>query len=80
MSGLLRGGAAQRAGVEVGDEVVMIGDARVEGVEPVSMCRAIARSRKAGGNLQLRLRRDGAEYSVELPRAESLPPLADRAE
>lgn len=67
---VLRGGAAQRAGVDAGDELLAVGDRRVDGsTEP-----ALAR-RKAGDDVPVLVSRDGRVRTLEVTLD---PPRADR--
>ena len=68
--GMLGGGVAQRAGVELGDEVVMVGDAVIDSGDPQSMCRETMRWRRSNSDLRLLLRRNDREFEVTLPKTD----------
>jgi len=64
--GMLEGGVAQEAGVELGDELVRAGEVTIDVSDPRSSCASRAALRP-GEELRLRLRRDGREFDVTLP-------------
>lgn len=69
---MMEGGAAERAGVALGDEVLEVAGHRVDGRRPESVCRARQDWRRSNTTLRLRLRRDGREFEVVLPRSEPI--------
>lgn len=66
----LRGGAAQRAGIDVGDELLAIGDRRVDGSTDSALGK-----HKAGDNTAVIVARDGRVRTLEVTLD---PPRADR--
>lgn len=66
----LRGGAGQRAGVDVGDEVIAVGDRRVEGNADAALGK-----HKAGDTTTVVVARDGRMRTLEVTLD---PPRADR--
>lgn len=68
IDGMLVDGAAQKAGIQLGDEIVMVNDLRVVAGDPQYMCRE--RWQNSQDSVRLKLRRDAGEYEVTLPRTE----------
>ena len=71
--GMLADGAAQQAGIEVGDEVVKVNDAEVSGEDQQAICDERMRWHASQNPLRLTLRRNGHEFDVTLPRMEPRP-------
>jgi hypothetical protein len=68
--GMLADGVAMNRGIELGDEVVTVGDQPIVQGDPKSMCNATMAWQSSDSPLELRLRRDGREFEVSLPRNE----------
>ena len=69
--GLLEGGAVQSAGVQLGDEIVAVGNLAATAGDTDSICAArIEMRRTSNAPIRLRLRREGKEFTIMLPREE----------
>jgi len=70
--GLLKGGAAESAGIRIGDESLVVGDIEVEVGNSKSVCAARRELRRPSENpVKMRLRRAGQVFEVALPREET---------
>ncbi len=72
VAGILEDGVAERAGVQIGDELVSINGARVILSEQEGLCVPSFRENwsEGKGPRKLVLKRDGREFEVSLPRSE----------
>ncbi len=74
--GMLEDGAARKAGIALGDELVRMGDADVDVADPRSVCAARHWRSTPGDPVPMRLRRNGVEFDVAVPKAETDASLA----
>ena len=68
--GMLEDGVAKKAGIELGDELVRVGDADIHADDPRSVCAARLWGSKSGDPVSMRVRRNGAEFEVTVPNTE----------
>jgi hypothetical protein len=69
--GILENGAAQNAGIAIGDELLMFDNREVRGDNPESLCPVRAGLEGYRASIRVRLRRGNEEFEIELPVVET---------